>query len=158
PVLLLLERLLWAAAVHQRERERVDAVTRTGVVSLVAPCRLESRLRRDHADPDTGRGPLLLRPEGFRAGRDTDGSEGVKIAVVGGGSTYTPELADGIARLASVLGPALMVDELTLIDPATHRLDVVGPFAARLFAAHGHPGRVTWTSNLDEGLDGASVV
>jgi len=78
----------------------------------------------------------------------------MKIAVVGGGSTYTPELADGFARLRA----ELPVEELTLIDPAMDRLGVVGAFAARLFAHHGNPGRVTWTSDLDMGLDGADVV
>ena len=78
----------------------------------------------------------------------------MRIAVVGGGSTYTPELADGIARLPATAG----VEELCLIDPAADRLGVIGPFAARLFARHGHAGRVTWTSDLDRGLDGADVV
>ena len=78
----------------------------------------------------------------------------MKIAVVGGGSTYTPELADGFARMRAVLP----VEELTLIDPAIDRLGVVGAFSARLFAHHGNPGRVTWTSDLDTGLDGADVV
>ena len=78
----------------------------------------------------------------------------MRIAVVGGGSTYTPELADGIARLPATAG----VGELCLIDPAEDRLGIVGPFSARLFARHGHPGRVTWTSDLDRGLDGADVV
>jgi 6-phospho-beta-glucosidase len=78
----------------------------------------------------------------------------MKIAVVGGGSTYTPELADGFARLRSVLS----VDELVLIDPAAERLAVVGGFCQRLFAAHDNPGRVRWTSDLDSGLDGADVV
>jgi 6-phospho-beta-glucosidase len=78
----------------------------------------------------------------------------MRIAVVGGGSTYTPELVDGIARLPATAG----VEELCLIDPDGHRLGVVGPFAARLFARHGHAGRVTWTADLDRGLDGADVV
>ena len=78
----------------------------------------------------------------------------MKVAVVGGGSTYTPELADGFARLQHQLA----VDELVLVDPAAERLDTVGQFSARLFAAHGHPGRVRWTSNVDDGLDGADVV
>jgi 6-phospho-beta-glucosidase len=78
----------------------------------------------------------------------------LKVAVVGGGSTYTPELADGVARLADLLA----VDELMLIDPATDRLATVGGFCARLFAHYGHPGRVRWTSDLDEGLDGSDVV
>ena len=59
----------------------------------------------------------------------------MKIAVIGGGSTYTPELVDGFARLGS------MVDELVLIDPAAERLEIVGAFAARIFNHHGHPGK-----------------
>jgi 6-phospho-beta-glucosidase len=78
----------------------------------------------------------------------------MKIAVVGGGSTYTPELVDGLARLRAVLP----VDELVLIDPAAERLAVVGAFAARIFAHQGNPGRVRWTSTLDDGVDGADVV
>src|SRR5690606_30794037 len=78
----------------------------------------------------------------------------MKIAVVGGGSTYTPELADGFARLRSVLG----VDELALVDPDRERLELVGAFCARLFAQHGHPGRVTWTADLEAGLADADVV
>ena len=45
----------------------------------------------------------------------------MKVTVVGGGSTYTPELVDGIARLQNQLG----VDELVLIDPAEERLKLV---------------------------------
>jgi 6-phospho-beta-glucosidase len=75
----------------------------------------------------------------------------MKIAVVGGGSTYTPELADGFARLF----PAA---DLCLVDPAADRLSVVGPLTARILDRYGASGRVTWTENLDEGLTGASVV
>ena len=78
----------------------------------------------------------------------------MKLAVVGGGSTYTPELVDGIARLAGDVA----VEELVLVDPDEARLAVVGPFSARLMRAHGHPGRLTWTTSLDEGLDGAGAV
>jgi 6-phospho-beta-glucosidase len=76
----------------------------------------------------------------------------MKIAVVGGGSTYTPELVDGFARLFPD------VSELALIDPARERLGVVGPFAARIFRHYGHPGKVTFTDDLDAGLTDASVV
>jgi len=78
----------------------------------------------------------------------------MKLAVVGGGSTYTPELVDGIARLAGDMA----VEELVLVDPDETRLAVVGPFSVRLMRAHGHPGRLTWTTSLDEGLDGAGAV
>ena len=70
----------------------------------------------------------------------------MKIAVVGGGSTYTPELVDGFARLGT------MVEELVLIDPAADRLEIVGAFASRIFGHYGHPGKVTWTTDLDAGV------
>jgi 6-phospho-beta-glucosidase len=75
----------------------------------------------------------------------------VKIAVIGGGSTYTPELVDGFARLGS------MVSELVLIDPAAERLAVVGAFAQRIFRHHGHPGKVWWTTDLDAGVTDADA-
>ncbi|MCB5906683.1 6-phospho-beta-glucosidase [Streptomyces pinistramenti] len=78
----------------------------------------------------------------------------MKLAVVGGGSTYTPELIDGFARLRDVLP----LEELVLIDPATDRLELVGGLARRIFAKQGHPGRISWTSDLDAGVDGADAV
>jgi 6-phospho-beta-glucosidase len=78
----------------------------------------------------------------------------MKVAVIGGGSTYTPELVDGIGRLTE----GLDVTELALVDPDTDRLAVVGPVSARIMRALGHPGRVTWTDHLDQGLDGAGAV
>jgi 6-phospho-beta-glucosidase len=76
----------------------------------------------------------------------------MKITVVGGGSTYTPELADGIGRLL----PG--VAELALVDPDPGRLAVVGPVSARIMAAHGHHGRVTWTGSLEQGAEGADAI
>ncbi|MGW1836687.1 6-phospho-beta-glucosidase [Streptomyces sp. NPDC002067] len=78
----------------------------------------------------------------------------MKLAVVGGGSTYTPELIDGFARLRD----ALPLAELVLVDPAADRLELVGGLARRIFAEQGHPGRITWTSDLDAGVDGADAV
>ncbi|HLI37648.1 MAG TPA: 6-phospho-beta-glucosidase [Streptosporangiaceae bacterium] len=78
----------------------------------------------------------------------------MKVAVIGGGSTYTPELVDGVARLAGGLGVA----ELALVDPDEGRLSVVGQMCARIMRAYGHPAAVTWTTVLDEGLDGAGAV
>jgi 6-phospho-beta-glucosidase len=78
----------------------------------------------------------------------------MKVAVIGGGSTYTPELADGMARLAS----EIKISELVLVDPDATRLDVVGPFCTRIMRAYGHPASVVWTQDLDQGLDGAGAV
>ena len=76
----------------------------------------------------------------------------MKLAVIGGGSTYTPELADGIGRLLP------SVSELVLVDPDADRLAAVGPVSARIMAAHGHPGRVRWTGSLQDGTDGADAI
>ena len=78
----------------------------------------------------------------------------MKLAVIGGGSTYTPELVDGIARLAD----QVKVTELVLVDPDESRLSVVGPFSARIMRSYGHPATVRWTSDTDDGLDGAGAV
>lgn len=78
----------------------------------------------------------------------------MKLAVVGGGSTYTPELIDGFARLRDTLP----VSELVLIDPATERLELIGSLARRILARQGHPGKVTTTSDLDAGVAGADAV
>jgi 6-phospho-beta-glucosidase len=78
----------------------------------------------------------------------------MKIAVVGGGSTYTPELIDGFARLAD----QVTITEIVLVDPDQTRLAVVGPFSARIMRSYGHPAEVRWTSDLDDGLDGAGAV
>jgi 6-phospho-beta-glucosidase len=78
----------------------------------------------------------------------------MKLAVVGGGSTYTPELVDGIARLTG----DIKITELVLADPDAERLAVVGPFSARIMARYGHPATVSWTSDIDAAVDGAGAV
>lgn len=78
----------------------------------------------------------------------------MKLAVVGGGSTYTPELIDGFARLRDTLP----ITELVLVDPAADRLELVGGLARRIFAKQGHEGRIVTTSDLDAGVAGADAV
>ncbi|MEW1832351.1 6-phospho-beta-glucosidase [Streptomyces sp. NPDC088196] len=78
----------------------------------------------------------------------------MKLTVVGGGSTYTPELIDGFARLRDTLP----VEELILVDPAPERLELVGGLARRIFAKQGHPGRIVTTDDLDAGVEGADAV
>ncbi|WP_405447357.1 6-phospho-beta-glucosidase [Streptomyces achromogenes] len=78
----------------------------------------------------------------------------MKLTVVGGGSTYTPELVDGFARLRDTLP----IEELVLVDPAADRLELVGGLARRIFARQGHTGRIVTTSDLDAGVDGADAV
>jgi 6-phospho-beta-glucosidase len=78
----------------------------------------------------------------------------VRIAVVGGGSTYTPELVDGLGRLYDVLP----VEELVLVDPASDRLELVGGLGRRILARLGHPARLTTTTDLEPALDGIDAV
>lgn len=78
----------------------------------------------------------------------------MKLAVVGGGSTYTPELIDGFARLRDTLP----VSELVLIDPDAERLELVGGLARRIFARQGHPGTITTTTDTDAGVADADAV
>ncbi|MER5430543.1 6-phospho-beta-glucosidase [Streptomyces sp. NPDC002588] len=78
----------------------------------------------------------------------------MKLTVVGGGSTYTPELIDGFARLRDTLP----LEELVLVDPAADRLELVGGLARRIFARLGHPGRIVTTSDLDSAVAGADAV
>jgi 6-phospho-beta-glucosidase len=78
----------------------------------------------------------------------------MKVAVVGGGSTYSPELVHGFGRVGERLG----VDELVLQDTDEERLEVVGGAAQRIARAHGYRGRLTLTSDLDAAVDGASAV
>ncbi|MFF1682863.1 6-phospho-beta-glucosidase [Streptomyces sp. NPDC058256] len=78
----------------------------------------------------------------------------MKLTVVGGGSTYTPELIDGFARLRDTLP----IEELVLVDPAAERLELVGGLARRIFARQGHPGRIVTTADLDAGVEGADAV
>jgi len=78
----------------------------------------------------------------------------MKLTVVGGGSTYTPELVDGLARL----GDQLDVAELVLLDPDAERLDVVGGFAQRILDERDAATLLTLTGDRDAAIDGASAV
>ena len=78
----------------------------------------------------------------------------MKIAVVGGGSTYTPELVSGLAGERDRLD----VTELVLQDIDPERLEVVGGLAGRMLARGGFSGDLTLTGDLDRALDGADFV
>jgi 6-phospho-beta-glucosidase len=79
---------------------------------------------------------------------------GLKIAVIGGGSTYTPELVQGFA----VRSERLPMDDLVLLDPDEERLEVVGGLARRMLARAGFEGRLTLTGRREEALEGADFV
>ncbi len=78
----------------------------------------------------------------------------MKLTVVGAGSTYTPEVVDGLVHLRAVLP----VDELALQDVDERRLAVVGSLAQRMLDRAGHPARLALTTRLDEAVEGADAV
>ncbi|MER8185359.1 6-phospho-beta-glucosidase [Kitasatospora sp. NPDC094015] len=78
----------------------------------------------------------------------------MKLAIVGGGSTYTPELIDGFARLRDTLPIA----ELVLVDPAADRLELIAGLARRIFARQGHGARVSTATEVAAGVQGADAV
>ena len=78
----------------------------------------------------------------------------MKLAIIGGGSTYTPELVDGFARLRD----QLPVEQLALVDPDPERLSAVGAISRRILAKQGHPGEVLATADVVEGVEGADAV
>jgi 6-phospho-beta-glucosidase len=77
----------------------------------------------------------------------------MKVAIIGAGSTYTPELIEGIARR-----PELDVSDLALVDIDRPRLDVVGGLAERMLRRADYTGAISLTDDLVAGVDGASFV
>ena len=78
----------------------------------------------------------------------------MKLAVIGGGSTYTPELVAGLAREREKLD----LSELVLQDIDPERREVVGGLAGRMLGAAGYDGELLVTDELERALDGASFV
>jgi len=74
----------------------------------------------------------------------------MKVAVIGAGSTYTPELVSGIAGLD--------VSGLALMDVDAERLEVVGALSRRMLGRRDFSGDVLVTQELDRALDGADFV
>ena len=78
----------------------------------------------------------------------------MKIAVIGGGSTYTPELVNGFLARAQYLP----LKELWLMDIDRTRLDIVGGFAQRMVRAQGEPFKVVLCLDQHEVIADASYV
>jgi len=78
----------------------------------------------------------------------------MKVAVIGGGSTYTPELVNGfLARMEQ-----FPLKELWLMDIDAKRLEIVGGFAQRMVEVKGNPFKVVLSTNQRESVEGASYV
>ncbi len=78
----------------------------------------------------------------------------MKVTVIGGGSTYTPELISGFLARAE----SLPLRELWLMDVDVGRLAVVGSFARRMAASRGHPFQVVLSGDRRMAVEGAAYV
>ena len=72
----------------------------------------------------------------------------MKVAVIGGGSTYTPELVNGFLDRVH----EFPLKELSLMDIDENRLNIVGGFAQRMVQAKGSPFKVVLTTNQRESV------
>jgi 6-phospho-beta-glucosidase len=81
-------------------------------------------------------------------------SRPIRVCVIGAGSTYTPELVEGLINEA----PALRVQELVFVDINRERLEILGGLARRMFEAAGQSVPVRLTEEKREGIEGADFV
>ena len=78
----------------------------------------------------------------------------LKVAVIGAGSTYTPELIEGLINRKEILP----VTDLVLMDIDKRKLGIVSSLAKRMVEHSGLSCSFTVTENLDIALDGADFV
>jgi 6-phospho-beta-glucosidase len=79
---------------------------------------------------------------------------GIKVVVVGGGSTYTPELVDGLCDHED----RMVVDDLVLLDPSEERREAVGGLSQRILRHRGWGGSFSTTADRHAALEGADFV
>lgn len=78
----------------------------------------------------------------------------MKMAIIGAGSTYTPELIEGLIHFSNTMD----VTELALMDIDERKLRIVGAMAQRMIAHSCVPCQVMLTMDLTEALTGCTFV
>jgi 6-phospho-beta-glucosidase len=78
----------------------------------------------------------------------------VKVAVIGGGSTYTPELIDGILQRHD----RLPVSVIHLVDIDLTRLTTIAAFAKRMVKAAGREIEIEFSTDIRGAIRGAEFV
>lgn len=78
----------------------------------------------------------------------------LKIAVIGSGSTYSPEIFEGIIKRRD----SLSVKKIALMDIDETKLNIVGGLIERMVRAAGIDAEIIRTTDLDTALDGADYV
>lgn len=78
----------------------------------------------------------------------------MKLAVIGGGSTYTPELIDGILQRHD----RLPISVIHLVDIDLTRLTTIAAFAKRMIKAAGREINIEFSTDIRTGIRGSSFV
>ena len=78
----------------------------------------------------------------------------MKLAVIGGASSYSPELIDGLFERLD----AIPVREVWMMDPNAERLAITSNLARRMASRHGDPFSVHATGDLREAVKDAAYV
>lgn len=83
-------------------------------------------------------------------------ANGLKITVIGGGSSYTPEIVEGFIRNYE----SMPVRELWFVDveEGKHKLEIVGSLAKRMIKKSGLPIEVHLTLDRRKAIEGADFV
>jgi 6-phospho-beta-glucosidase len=97
---------------------------------------------------------LLKLPDCVPHGSLKDEGRNMKVSVIGGGSTYTPELVSGFLDRVH----EFPLEELSLMDIDKHRLQIVGGFAQRMVQANGSPFNIVLTTDQRESVAESSYV
>ncbi len=80
--------------------------------------------------------------------------KGIKVGVIGAGSTYTPELVEGFIKRRD----ELPISQIALMDIDKTRLDIVGGLAQRMMKQADVETEVILTTERNAALDGADFV
>ena len=78
----------------------------------------------------------------------------MKVCVIGGGSTYTPELVEGLLSRADTLD----LHEIHLVDTDPARLAILGPLARRMSERVDRRVMVEWGTDRRDGIAGSTFV
>ena len=78
----------------------------------------------------------------------------INLAVIGAGSTYTPELIDGLIRRREILP----LGQLRLMDIDSEKLRIVGGLCRRMLEAARSDAEVVLTQDMEQAIGGADFV
>jgi 6-phospho-beta-glucosidase len=113
-----------------------------------------SKVKATRSAPDGSGNESGKFPNDFTGRSVRCSAVGVKITVVGGGSTYTPELIEGFVTRTD----RLPVDHLALLDVDPDRLAIVGGLAERMMRRAGWAGELTLTTDPRRAIEDAGFV